>query len=141
MSVSLAEIPGVTQDHQQVWKIRVLVINNNDLVRAELVKWQQKSSADYKKIMKVLSIIGKVDRIRDEKKVKKSANPKHKGVYEIRADKGSARLMFFYCEKKQAAIVCTNAYWKNKSSKAEQDQAFERCYQLKQIYEKHIPTP
>lgn len=141
MSISLVKIPGVTEDLQLVWKIRVLQLNNNDLVLGELLHWQQKSLADYKKIMKVLSLIGQVDRIRDEKKVKKSANPKHKGVYEIRADKGSARLMFFYCEKNQAAIVCTNAYWKSKSSKNEQDQAFERCYQLKQIYETHVPTP
>jgi len=77
-----------------------------------------------------------VDRIRDEKKVKKSKNPKHDGVYEIRADKGSARLMFFYCEKTQAAVICTNTYWKAKDSKKEQDQAFERCHQLKQFYEK-----
>ena len=137
MAVELIQIPGVTNHQQLVWQIRVLQINNRDLVLGPLAEWERKSPGDYKKIMKVLSIIGQVDRIRDEKKVKKSSNPKHDGVYEIRADKGSARLMFFYCEKNQAAVICTNTYWKTKSSRKEQDQAFENCHQLKQIYEQH----
>lgn len=135
MSIELAEIPGVTNHQQIVWKVRALQINGRDLVLGPLAEWQNKSPGDYKKIMKVLSMIGQFDRIRDEKKVKKSANPKHDGVYEIRADKGSARVMFFYCEKSQSAVICTNAYWKAKSSRKEQDQAFETCHKLKQIYE------
>ncbi len=135
MAVELIQIPGVTNHHQLVRNIRVLQINNRNLVLGPLAEWQRKSPGDYKKIMKVLSIIGQVDRIRDEKKVKKSSNPKHDGVYEIRADKGSARLMFFYCEQTHSAVICTNTYWKTKSSRKEQDQAFETCHKLKQIYE------
>ena len=135
MAIELIQFPGVTNHQQLVWQIRVLQINNRDLVLGPLAEWERKSPGDYKKIMKVLSIIGQVNRIRDEKKVKKSSNPKHDGVYEIRADKGSARLMFFYCEKTQVAVICTNTYWKTKSSRKEQDQAFETCHKLKQIYE------
>jgi hypothetical protein len=87
MSIALVEIPGVTNHQQIVWKVRALQINGRDLVLGSLAEWQNKSLGDYKKIMKILSMIGQVDRIRDEKKVKKSANPKHEGVYEIRADK------------------------------------------------------
>jgi hypothetical protein len=135
MAIELIQIPGVTNHQQTHWLVRVLRINGRDLVLGSLVEWERNSPGDYKKIMKVLSMIGQVDRIRDEKKVKKSGNAKHDGVYEIRADKGSARLMFFYCEKSQSAVVCTNTYWKTKSSKKEQDQAFETCHKLKQIYE------
>jgi hypothetical protein len=135
MAIELIQLPGVTNQQQTRWLVRVLQINGRDLVLGSLADWQRKSPGDHKKIMKVLSMIGQVDRIRDEKKVKKSANPKHDGVYEIRADKGSARLMFFYCEKSQSAVICTNAYWKAKSSRQEQDQAFETCHKLKQIYE------
>ena len=102
------------------------------------MEWSDKSPADYKKIMKVLCMIGQVDRIRDEKKVKKSKNPKHDDIYEIRADKGHARLMFFYSAQDQAVVVCTNTYWKAKASQREQDQAFHVCHQLKKIYETHI---
>ena len=135
MAVELIQIPGVTNHHQLVWQIRALQINGRNLVLGPLAEWERKSPGDYKKIMKVISIIGQVDRIRDEKKVKKSSNTKHDGVYEIRADKGSARLMFFYFEIKQAVVICTNNYWKTKSSKKEQDQAFETCHKLKLIYE------
>ena len=131
MAVELIQIPGVTNHHQLVWQIRALQINGRNLVLGPLAEWERKSPGDYKKIMKVISIIGQVDRIRDEKKVKKSSNTKHDGVYEIRADKGSA----FYFEIKQAVVICTNTYWKTKSSKKEQDQAFETCHKLKLIYE------
>ncbi len=135
MAVELIQIPGVTNQHQTRWLVRVLLINDRDLVLGDLAKWQRESPGDYKKIMKVLQMIGQVDRIRDEKHVKKSENPKHDKVYEIRAHKGSARLMFFYCEKNQSAVICTNTYWKAKDSKKEQDQAFENCHKLKQIYD------
>ena len=135
MAVELIQIPGVTNHHQIVWQIRVLQINDRNLVLGSLAEWQRTSPGDYKKIMKVLQMVGQLDRIRDEKHVKKSDNPKHDGVYEIRAHRGSARLMFFYSEKTQSAVICTNAYWKAKDSKKEQDQAFETCHKLKQIYE------
>jgi len=135
MAIELIQIPGVTNQQQTRWLVRILQINGSDLVRGSLAKWERESPGDYKKIMKVLSILGQVDRIRDEKHVKKSDNPKHDKVYEIRAHRGSARLMFFYSEKTQSAVICTNSYWKAKDSKKEQDQAFETCHQLKQIYE------
>lgn len=135
MAVELIQIPGVTNHHQIVWQIRVLQINDRNLVLGSLAEWQRTSPGDYKKIMKVLHMVGQLDRIRDEKHVKRSDNPKHDGVYEIRAHRGSARLMFFYSEKTQSAVICTNAYWKAKDSKKEQDQAFETCHKLKQIYE------
>ena len=87
MAVELIQIPGVTNHHQLVWQIRALQINGRNLVLGPLAEWERKSPGDYKKIMKVLSNIGQVDRIRDEKKVKKSSNTKHDVVYEIRADK------------------------------------------------------
>lgn len=135
MAVELIQIPGVTNHHQIVWQIRVLQINGRNLVLGSLAEWQRTSPGDYKKIMKVLQMVGQLDRIRDEKHVKRSDNPKHDGVYEIRAHRGSARLMFFYSEKTQSAVICTNAYWKAKDSKKEQDQAFETCHKLKQIHE------
>ena len=90
MSVKLIDIPGITSHDQLVWKIRVLQINGRDLILPEFLEWAKKSPDDYKKIMKVLKMVGQMDRIRDEKKVKKSKNPNHDGVYEIRADKGLA---------------------------------------------------
>ena len=137
MTAKLIQIPGIANHHQMVWQVRVLEIDGRNLVLSDLAEWSKKSPGDYKKIMKVLFMVGQVDRIRDEKKVKKSKN--HDGVYEIRADKGSARLMFFYDHSTQSAVVCTNTYWKTKSSEREQDDAFEKCARLKKIYEQQTP--
>jgi hypothetical protein len=135
MAARLIQIPGVANHHQTVWQIRVLEINGRDLVLPTLAEWSKSSPADYKKIMKVLCMVGQVDRIRDEKKVKKSKNHEH--IYEIRADKGHARLMFFYDTTTQSAVVCTNTYWETKSSAREQNNAFELCARLKKIYEQN----
>ena len=140
MSLQLIEIPGITAHDQTVWNVRVLQINGKDLVLPDLLKWEKKSQSDHKKIMKVLKMIGRVDRIRDEKKVKKSKNPKHDGVYEIRADKGHARVMFFYSRDTQSAVICTNTYWKSKSSEREQDADFEYCAKLKEYYEQNTKS-
>lgn len=137
MSVKLIDIPCITLHDQTVWKVRVLQINGRDLVLPELLEWSKKLPDDYKKIMKVLKMVGQQIRIRDEKKVKKSKNPKHDGVYEIRADKGHARLMFFYDDKSQSVVVCTNTYWKSKSSQKEQENAFDQCNRLKKHYEQN----
>ena len=135
MQIRLVDIPGIEANHQTEWRIRVLEIDNRNLVLEELNNWRKSSKSDYNKIMKVLRLVGQTDRIRDEKKVKKSRNPDHEGVYEIRADKGSARLMFFYNSSERSLIVCTNVYWKSKSSEKEQDAAFANCHRLKTIYE------
>lgn len=137
MAAKLIQIPGIANHHQMVWQVRVLEIDGRNLVLSDLAEWSKKSPADFKKIMKVLFMVGQVDRIRDEKKVKKSKN--HDGVYEIRADKGSARLMFFYDHSTQSAVVCTNTYWKTKSSEREQNNSFELCARLKKIYEQQNP--
>jgi len=135
MQLRLVEIPGIEAQHQTVWRVRVLEIDRRNLVLGNLLQWSKNSISDYKKIMKVLRMIGQMDRIRDEKKVKKSSNPDHGDIYEIRADKDSARLMFFYDRREQSVIVCTNTYWKAKASQSEQDAAFALCNRLKQIYE------
>jgi len=137
MAAKLIKIPGIANQHQMVWQVRVLEIDGRNLVLSHLAEWSKKSPADYKKIMKVLFMVGLQDRIRDEKKVKRSKN--HDGVYEIRADKGSARLMFFYHHATQSAVVCTNTYWKTKSSEREQNDSFELCARLKKIYEQQNP--
>lgn len=137
MAIRLLQIPGVEAQHETVWQVRVLEIDGKNLVLEQLAKWQRKSPSDYKKIMKVLRMVGLTDRIRDEKKIKRSRNPKHHDVYEIRADKGHARLMFFYHGSAQSVVVCTNTYWKAKDSQNEQDAAFSVCARLKEYYEQN----
>ena len=67
MAIELIQFPGVTNHQQLVWQVRVLQVNGRNAVLGPLAGWQRKSPGDYKKIMKVLSIIGQVDRIRNDK--------------------------------------------------------------------------
>ena len=129
-------ILDISQEHW-IWKLRVLTLEKNGSKKSPaleaLVDWSQNQKNDFKKISKVIERVGQNQRVRDEKHVKKSSNPKHRNVYEMRADKGHARLLFFYSEhEKTAVFVCTNPFWKGKGS---QDQAFETCDQLRRLYE------
>ncbi|MBU0676493.1 MAG: type II toxin-antitoxin system RelE/ParE family toxin [Verrucomicrobia bacterium] len=136
MRFKLKDIPGLDAAHQNRWRIKSLEIDGKNPVLAELAGWSSNAKADFNKIMKVMRYVGTQDRVRNKKHVKKSDNPKHGDVYEMRADKGSARLMFFYSERDRSVVVCTNTYWKAKDSKKEQDVAFDLCGHLKRLYER-----
>lgn len=132
--IELKKIEGLNDSHQTVWRVRAMAINGRSPVLTELLSWKNNSEADYKKIMKILRMVGQFHRLVDPKKVKKSANSKHHNIYELRADKGHARIMFFYAEGDEAVVVCTVPYWKGRGK---QDTAFQRCAELKMFYEKY----
>ena len=129
-------ISDISQEHW-LWKLRVLTLEKDNVKKSPaleaLVDWSQNQKPDFKKIKKVIQLVGQSRRVKNEKHVKKSSDPKHDNVYEIRADKGHARLMFFYSEDEGTAIfVCTNPYWKGQGS---QGCAFETCNRLRLAYE------
>ena len=133
MTIELLDIPGLRAEEQTRWQVRALAFDGQSPALVTLRQWQQTEFTDFKKIMKVMRIVGGMHRVPDENKVKRGENPAHGEVYEMRAHKGHARLMFFYSERDDAAVVvCTNDYWKGKGS---QDAAFARCAKLKQLYE------
>lgn len=130
-SIRLVEIPGLNAKDQACWQIRALEINGKSPALAALIEWQKKEPEDWKKIRKVMQLHGSQRVIQDERKIKKSSNPNHGEVYEMRADKGHARLMFFYDTLGGTIIICTNEYWKGKGN---QDAAFATCKRLKDYY-------
>jgi hypothetical protein len=133
MKVELVEIDAVPDSLSSRWKVRALAIDDASPALAALDGWLVSEKADFKKIIKSLRFAAATQRVTDEKFVKKSANSDDGNVYEARADKGHARLMFFYCEEEKA-IVCTNSFWKNRDN---QNVAFTRCARFKELFEKH----
>lgn len=131
MNFELHEIPGLKPSEQTSWKIRALGMNGRVPALDALVDWSVSEKADYNKIMKVMRIVGQVRRVPNPKHVKKSTDPKDEGAYEMRADKGHARLMFFYAEQEESLVVCTNHHWKGKGSQA---QAFKLCAELRRAF-------
>ncbi len=133
MRTTLKDIPGLDISGTAKWAVKALVVDGKSPAFEALKKWLTEEPKDYKKIKKVIEYVAQVERTKDEKKVKKSSNPAHGKIYEFRADKLHARLMFFYDEKDGNLIICTNDYWKNKGS---QDKAFAIGSTLKELYEK-----
>ena len=141
MKLDLHEIPGLSQNDQTHWQIRALVMETEGQRRSPaldaLNEWRTNQRGDFNKIIKVMKRVAQTTRVRDPNHVKRSENPDHGEVYEMRAHRGHARLMFFYGKhQKTAVVVCTNSHWKTKGN---QDQAFKLCSQLKQLYENHFP--
>src|SRR5437764_1201664 len=131
MGLELVEIPGFEPRHETIWKVRALVVNGRDPVRAALARWSQGDQKDYKAIMKVMRLAAQQEHIHNPKHVKKSANPKHSNVYEMLAYTEKARLMFFYDDTERALIICTNEYEKGVG---DQDAAFRLCSELRKLY-------
>ena len=133
MRTRLEDIPNPDLPETTVWKVKALVIDGKSPAFEALKKWAKEEPRDYKKIKKAIEYAAQVKRTKNEKKVKKSKNPSHDQVYEFRADKLHARLMFFYDEVDGNLIICTNDYWKNKG---DQSAAFTACAALKKLYER-----
>ncbi len=140
MQFSLKKVPAFNESFQTHWKVRALVIENQNQKSSPaleaLEQWSKKEKADFNKILKAMKRVAQTTHVQDPKHVKRSTDPKHENVYEMRAHRGNARLMFFYSEKDQTAVVvCTNSFWKGK---ANQNTAFETCDQLRRAYEAQI---
>lgn len=131
MVIELLEIPGIEAQHQTEWKVRALVVDGRDPVRAALVRWQREYPDDYKAILKAMRMAGQQYRLHNQKLVKKSSNPNHGNAYEFIAYTGVARLMFFYDESSESLIVCTNDFEK---SRGDQSAAFLLCTQYRDLY-------
>lgn len=134
MKVELIEIGAVPDGGSAHWKVRALSIDGVSPALTALDQWLSTNKSEFKKIIKSLRFAAQLHRVTDEKFVKKCANPAYGDVYEARAHRGHARLMFFYSDRDDAVIVCTNDFWKNQ---ANQNTAFGHCAQFKTIFEKH----
>lgn len=135
MDFILLNIPGVDPMHQSAVQIRALCVGNKSDVLPLLAEWAIKEKPDHKKIIHAMQITAQTKRGEpiSENHVKKCANPLYGDVYEFRAHKGSARVMFFY--ETAELIVCTNVFWKKKSTDS-QDAAFKRCFDVRKLWDK-----
>lgn len=131
MPIELVEIPGLETQHQTEWKVRALVVDGRDPVRAALIRWQRENPGDYKAIMKALRMAGQQQRLHNQKLVKKSTDANHGNAYEFIAYTGVARLMFFYDKGNESLIICTNEFEK---SRGDQSAAFHLCTLYRNLY-------
>src|SRR5712671_3764441 len=110
--LEICDINVVPRSAGQIWSIKALVIDGRCPVVASLEKWGRNSKADFKSIVKVMKIVISIDRVRNPSHVVKCADKSLGDIYEMRADKLNARIMYFYDVKKRF-VICTNPYEKN----------------------------
>ncbi len=133
MKIDLVDIPDLQLSPTCKWRIRALSVNGKMPAIEALAEWESIRLADYKRIVKVMKIVSEKLRVTDQRHVKKTEKTHLYGdVYEMRSHTGKARLMFFYDNRNESVVVCTNPYVKGKGN---QDAAFKLCSQLKEIYE------
>lgn len=141
-SLSLEDITHFPKEWQKRYIFKALELNGRNFTQEALDAWQDRPGGDYGKILKVAKLVGEYARPLDPKHVK--ADEAKSGVYEMRADKDSARLLFFYAEppeqysRLEGVVICLNDYWKAKQSKREQERAFETARQLKAMVERNL---
>ena len=130
MEVRLRAIPDVLDEWQEVYRVYALEVDGRSHALYEILNLKRKHPVDFKKLMKTIKLVAGSDIILGQRHVKKAQN--HENVYEMKG--GQARMFFFYIHGSRKAVVCTNAYWKAKPSKKEQDAAFSICQQLRVKY-------
>jgi len=132
VTITLEDIPELGLPLNTSWQVKVLVVEGRNPVKTALLRWKKENQRDYKAILKVLRLTAQQYRVQKQEHVKKSANADHGEIYEARAHKGTARLMFFYEEGSQSLIICTHEYEKGRG---DQDASFARCAAFKDLYE------
>ena len=137
---TLVDIPGLTEAEQSQWKIRCLGQKEADgsvvsPVLDQLKAWQENDEKEYEKLLRAIRYGGSNQVHRNPDLIRQ--DEKKRGGYEFKNTSCKCRLFFFYDRREEQIIICTNAYWKNKTSPKEakeQDHAFGVCAQMKALY-------
>lgn len=125
------EIPELCDGKDNLWKVCGLVINGKCPAQVALDSLAEHDRSDHRKLMRSIRSHLKVDRVTDEKKVRKSHVRGHTHACEFRAHKGKARLFFFHDEDDDRLIICTDGFSKGQGN---QSRAFDRCEALAIAY-------
>lgn len=126
MDVRLIKWEDVEEGWQIENRVFLLVINDRSEVLSDLNVIKRDRPNDYKALLVTVQMFCERKTLQNPKRMKTAKN--YKGVYELKG--GSARLFFFRGPSGSNVAVCTNLYYKTKSSPAEQNQAFKKCHNL-----------
>lgn len=135
---ALVDIPGLTDEEQSCWKIKALAVIGEErkarsAVLEALVDWQKRHKQDWKRIVRSIKYVAGNEHHLDKTKVEEDR--KKRGGYEIRANACKLRLMFFKDTEEDSLVICALPFQKGKGfHDKDQDAAFKRCADLKNIY-------
>jgi len=116
-------------------KLCFLEINGRTPALDGLLKIAKDDKQAYKKLLKTIKEqLASKDLLRDPKKARPGQKAHQKDVFELKGKFG--RLLGFFSESGEL-IICTNTYWKTKSSKKEQNESFDKAARLKAVYNQY----
>jgi hypothetical protein len=128
----LIKISGVSPTWETEHKIFALEVNGCCFVITFLEEMRNSNPDEYKKLMKVLKLVGGNIRIRSPNHVK--PHSKHSGIYEIIAKKGNSRISFFYDSPPKENVVCVLTYWKTSNNMKSQSSFFDKSVEIMRDY-------
>ena len=131
MKYDLADIKGVPEFSQGLYQVKALCWEGGSLVLDALNAW--KGTRDHKKMIIGLRMMGNTPKAQMAETARVREDHKRRGIYELKALRLNARLMFFYDMIPAPRVIVTNDYWKAGSSKIErkqQEEAFDDAYEL-----------
>ena len=125
----LVRWPDLPDSGEFVYQIRMLSIRDRCTALDSLIEMRIRHTVDYKKLLNSARYV--LTRPDSEDGIHVRASRRHRGVFELKG--GQIRLFYFVSAEGDVA-VCTNVYWKAKSSRNEQNAAFEKCARLRMDY-------
>jgi phage-related protein len=122
MTIKLVKLPDIEKDWQTEYNIRALSISGKSPALDYLAKLKKNDINNYKKLLKVIKLVGTQKRVHNIRHVKKEKTGKE--VYEMRVNKSYPRLFFFY--DFDSIVICTHGFDK-KGDKKKQNKEFENA--------------
>lgn len=141
MTIGLERVPGIEEQHETAYHVRALLWNGGSLALDSLAEWQRRQPMDYKQIMAGLRYVAgtkqpweNLGRVRangvPEPAHARGAPQDHK-IYEVKALKEHARILFYLAPGTPETIVLLCGFWKKRDRDPEQRRAFERAQTLR----------
>ena len=128
--VSLIDIIELDSGEQGKRRVCALAIDDKAPVVKDLLYFKKARPEDFKKLQRILDYLS--DRTVIVGMHIKQGKGQRSDIWEVRA--GQIRVFFFVSDNDEI-VICTNTYWKAKSSRQEQDAAFAVAQKMKQVYE------
>lgn len=118
--IELADIEEVPLEEQTLYGVKAMSQGGHSLALAEIASFKTKSIKDYRKIVNGLKICAQTPRGQFVKTPRVSADANGRPIYELKAQRGHARLFFFYAtEGDDEVVIVTSGFWKTGSNKKE----------------------
>ena len=126
--IEISDIQKYPNDYHRLY---YLEINDRCYTRDFLKPLKTQNKREYKKIIKVLELLARNERVKNPNHVKPYRNT---GIYEIISKRGHARISFFYDQPPDEDVICVLFYWKTGSDRKKQNMFLSSSFEIMNLY-------